>query len=244
MHKNIKHHLLVISLSVLALASAQAKPVATNLAPSAELKYSIDAKQSFLSLSGIATVNWQVDSGKSYQIKSETKVSMLGTIIKNTSSGRIDEHGIAPEKFIEKRLGKDQTTTTFDRQKNSISFSQSDTRYYIKGGEQDRSSATWQLVAQARAAGDEFKVGSEWKMQVAYVRDADPWTFKVIGKESVTTPLGTYEAIHVLRAPPPDAKDQSLDLWLAPALEWYPVRLRFNDADGNFIDQKLESVKK
>jgi hypothetical protein len=53
----------------------------------------------------------------------------------------------------------------------------------LKGGEQDRTSATWQLIAYARAAGDKFKPGSEWKMFVAGRRDAEPWSFKVLATE-------------------------------------------------------------
>jgi hypothetical protein len=39
-------------------------------------------------------------------------------------------------------------------------------------------------------------------------------------------------------------KGQQVDLWLAPSLDWYPVRVRFNDPDGDFVDQTLEKVVK
>jgi hypothetical protein len=39
-------------------------------------------------------------------------------------------------------------------------------------------------------------------------------------------------------------KGQQVDLWLAPSLDWYPVRVRFNDNDGDFVDQTLEKVVK
>ena len=102
----------------------------------------------------------------------------------------------------------------------------------------------WQLLAQARAAGDKFKPGSEWKMFVAGRRDAEVWTFKVIANEKITTPMGEQNTVHISKSPPPDSRDQSLDIWLSPDLEWYPVRLKFSDANGEFIDQMLESVKK
>ena len=42
----------------------------------------------------------------------------------------------------------------------------------------------------------------------------------------------------------PALLSQQVDLWLAPSLDWYPVRVRFNDNDGDFVDQTLEKVVK
>jgi hypothetical protein len=33
-------------------------------------------------------------------------------------------------------------------------------------------------------------------------------------------------------------------LWLAPSRDWYPVRLRFTDADGDYVDQVITDIKK
>ena len=81
-------------------------------------------------------------------------------------------------------------------------------------------------------------------MFVAGRRDAEVWTFKVIGSEKISTAMGEQNTIHISKAPPPDSRDQTLDIWLAPDLEWYPIRLKFSDANGEFIDQMLESIKK
>jgi len=43
---------------------------------------------------------------------------------------------------------------------------------------------------------------------------------------------------------PPDSKEQTLDLWLAPGLEWYPVKLRFSDGDRDYVEQTLEKITK
>jgi hypothetical protein len=68
----------------------------------------------------------------------------------------------------------------------------------------------------------------------------------VVGREKVQAgpAFGEVDAIHVMRAPPPDSKDQSLDLWLAPGLEWYPVKLRFTDTDRDYVEQTLEKITK
>ncbi|MFZ6766760.1 DUF3108 domain-containing protein [Undibacterium sp. Di26W] len=216
---------------------------AYKLPPPAELQYSIKARQSGLSLSGSASVKWQYADQK-YSIQTETRAMLVGKILDASSQGAIDDYGLAPDKFVEKRFGKPATTTSFERDSKTLRFTASGETYNLKGGEQDRTSASWQLISIARAAGDNFKAGTEWKMFVAGRRDADPWTFKVIGPATIKTPMGELAVIHVSKAPPPDSKDQQLELWLAPGMEWYPVRLKFSDADGDFVDQVLESVKK
>ena len=212
-----------------------------DLPPSADLAYTIKARQSGFSLSGEATINWRAGEGK-YSIVGETRAAMLGKVMENRSEGTIDGYGIAPAQFVEKRFRKDPTTTTFDRAGKTISFTEGKLTYAIKGGEQDRASAPWQLVAAARGAPDKFTPGSEWVFFTAGRRDAEPWTFKVVNREKVRTGLGEVDAVHLVKAPPPDSKDQQLDIWLAPEHEWYPVRIRFADNDGDFVDQTLASV--
>ncbi len=176
----------VLTLGILTQAHASnsviASKTAFQLPPAAELQYSIKAKQSGISLGGSASVKWLVNN-HNYQILTETRAMLFGKILDASSVGNIDDFGLAPDKFIEKRFGKPATTTGFNRDSKTISFTASAETYVIKGGEQDRTSATWQLVAQARAAGEKFKPGSEWKMFVAGRRDAEEWTFKVVASE-------------------------------------------------------------
>lgn len=216
-------------------------------APSAQLHYTIKAKQKGIPVSGDALVKWQISSfndTQSYSVITETRVVLFGKILDASSFGHIDADGLAPNKFVEKRFGKAESTTRFDHSTKTIRFTESTQTYSIKGGEQDRTSATWQLVTLARAAPDKFVIGSEWKMFVAGRRDAEEWSFKVAGTETVATPLGEFSAVHFIKAPPPDSKDQQLEIWLAPKLEWYPVRLKFSDADGDHVDQILDSIRK
>lgn len=212
-----------------------------NVPPSAELSYSIKARESGIQLEGNAQVRWTA-SAKQFAVTSEARAMLLGKILDSKSEGAIDAHGLAPASFTEKRFRKEATTTTFDRGTHTIRFSSSGQTYPIKGGEQDRNSAIWQLIAVARAAGAKFKPGSEWTFFVAGQRDADPWTFKVLGQEKIRTPLGELDTLHVEKAPPPDSKEQRVDIWLAPKQEWYPVRLRYSEPDGDFIEQTLEQI--
>jgi len=214
-----------------------------SMPPSADLSYLITAKQHGLTLNGTANVQWRAGDGK-YSIVTESRAAMLGKILESRSEGAIDDFGLAPLTFTEKRFRKEAYTVSFKRDAKSISFSMGDVTYPIKGGEQDRASAQWQLAAQARATPDKFKPGSEWQYFVAGRRDAEPWSFTVANTEAVKIGGGEVQAVHVIKAPSADKEGQQVELWLAPSLDWYPVRVRFNDADGDFVDQTLEKVVK
>jgi hypothetical protein len=252
MHRSI--YLATISFTLLAgalstnsvAADPAARPAAKqkcNLPPSADLQYSVKAKQSGLVIDGNTTMQWS-NANKKYSIVTETRAMLVGKILDEKSEGTVDEYGLAPATFTEKRFHKNATTASFNRQAGTISFSDSAQTYPIKGGEQDRVSAMWQLIAVARGAAGKFKPGSSWNFFVAGQRDADPWSFKVVKQEKIATPLGEFAALHIIKMPPPGSKGQQMDIWLAPALEWYPLRLRLTEADGDFIEQTLEKIEK
>jgi hypothetical protein len=213
------------------------------LAPAADLSYTIKARQKGFSISGDATVSWRAADGR-YVLLTNSRAMLLGSMLSNRSEGQIDGFGIAPAVFHEKRFRKEPTVTSFDREGKTIGFSESKLHYPILGGEQDRSSVVWQLVALVRAAPDKAVAGSEWTFFVAGRRDAEPWTFKVLKQETLRTALGEIGTLHLVKLPPPDSQDQQIDLWLAPAHEWYPVRLRFEDAEGDFVEQTIDKIGK
>ncbi|MCC2957737.1 DUF3108 domain-containing protein [Massilia sp. IC2-477] len=231
----------------LGAASAQEAPAAVKraieLPPSADLNYELQARQRGFGLKGEAIVSWRAGDGK-YSVSAVSKVPVLGTITDDRSHGTVDAYGLAPAEFVEKRMRKDPTTASFDRDAKALSFSESKQVYPLKGGEQDRVSITWQLATVARGAGDRFKAGSEWPFFVAGRRDAETWVFKVVKREKVRTGLGEVDAVLVARQPLSDKKDQTLEVWLAPQHEWYPVKLRYTDGDKEQIEQTLNTVTK
>jgi hypothetical protein len=214
-----------------------------DLPPSADLSYKIDARKKGISLGGDALVSWRAGNG-SYAINSVARASFLGKILDNRTEGAIDAFGLAPTQFHEKRFRKDATTATFDRAAKSITFNDGKLSYPLLGGEQDRASVQWQLAAIARAAPDKFVPGSEWKFFVAGRRDAEVWTFKVLARENINTGMGPMAALHLVKVPAPDSSAQHIDLWLAPGHEWYPVKLRFSEEDGEFVQQTVDKITK
>ncbi len=212
-----------------------------DLPPSAELHYAIKAKESGLTLSGEGRIWWKTDS-KTYSAEMETRAMIVGKIHQSKSEGLIDTYGLAPLQFSEKRFRKPENSVVFDRSQNQIRFSLSEQTYLLQGGEQDRTSAIFQLVAIARGNPDRFTENSRWAFFVAGRRDGEPWIFNVGKQETLRTPMGNVDAIHVSKEAPPDAPDRKVDVWLAPSLQWYPVRIRFSDSGTEYIEQTLQSI--
>ncbi|WP_293777970.1 DUF3108 domain-containing protein [uncultured Oxalicibacterium sp.] len=222
-------------------AIAQTAKGAANPPPSADLDYAINAVQKGLSLSGNAGVQWRAGDGR-YSIANETRASIVGKILDARSEGRVDAQGLAPEKSIEKRFRKEATTTTFDRESKTIRFDASDATYPIKGGEQDRNSIVWQLATIARTTPAKFKTGSTISAFVAGQKNAEAWSFKVGKAETLKTGMGDISAVKVSKSAGNGDKDQKIDLWLAPSKNWYPVRIRFAEPDGDFIEQTITRI--
>lgn len=233
---------LLLAAQSTALAQGPSKSAASRKLtppPSADLDYSIKAKQKGLSLGGSALVHWQTD-GRHYSVTTETRASLLGKILEAKSEGSIDRFGLAPDSATEKRFHKEQTATTFDRQNGRITFSASDASYPIKGGEQDRNSVTWQLATLAHSG--QLKSGGTVRLFVAGQKDADPWTFKIGKQEKISTPIGALNTLQISKVVQNADKDQKIELWLAPTREWYPVRIRFTEPDGDFIEQTIAKI--
>lgn len=240
-------HLSAFAFSFALLQGAFAQPAPArykvNLPPSAELAYTINAKQRGIAVDGDATVRW-THGGNKFTITSEARAMIIGKILDSRSEGSVDAHGLVPQSFTEKRFRKGTVTTSFDRDARLIRFSKSQETHPIMGGEQDRISAIWQLVSIARGAQARIKPGVEWRFVVAGQSDAESWTFKVVKQEKIATQAGEMNTVHISRAARPGSRDQQLDIWLAPSMEWYPVRLRFSDDNGDFIEQTIKKVSR
>ena len=225
---------------IAAFAQTTAK-AALNPPPSANLDYTINANQKGLPLNGSAVLHWTNNKDK-YAISTETRAMLLGKILEAKSEGAIDASGLAPATSTEKRYRKDATTTTFNRETRSITFSASEATYPIKGGEQDRNSVVWQLATIARSLPAKFKQGASIPMVVAGQKDADPWTFKVGKTETVKTPFGDLKAVKVNKVIKDGSKEQKIDIWFASSKEWYPVKIRFTEPSGDFIEQTISKI--
>lgn len=212
--------------------------------PSADLEYDVHAFFDNLDWHGTSTQTWKTGDNR-YSVDGEVYVRMFAkiTFLTYSSQGDLNEFGVSPEIYTEKKRNRPATNTHFNRERNLVSFSSSTTTYPRVGGEQDRASIVWQLAAIGRGDAAKFTPGAVIDMFVAGVRDGEVWRMQIVGKEDIRLSDGTHQAWHVVRQPRPGSYDQRLDIWLTPDKQWYPARLRFTETNGDYLEMSLSNLK-
>jgi len=156
------------------------------------------------------------------------------SVLEWISRGGFDDAGFAPLRFTEQRLRRAPTAANFQREAGKISYSANSDEVPLPPGAQDRLSWMLQLAAIAHARPEKLTPGQRITMFVTGVRaDAEPWSFSVVGPETVRIPLGSVDTVHLLREPR-FAHDTRADVWLDPSRHHLPVRARLsNSEDGS-----------
>ncbi len=212
-----------------------------SLPPPVDLSFDVVAVRKGSSTSGHGSMHWRHD-GQRYQLTVEMGV-LFFTLLTYRSEGDVGKIGVIPELYAEKRVGRSETNTHFHRQRQQISFSASTVIAPARGGEQDRGSWIWQLASLGRGDPDKFEPGLAFEMTVAGTKAVDTWRIYVNGRENVVLPEGSVSAWRLSVIPGSESFEKQFDLWLAPDRQWYPVRLRHEDKNGNSIDLQLTKIQ-
>lgn len=191
-------------------------------------------------IEGKGTITWSHD-GHRYVLNTEVSV-LLFTLLKYRSDGELGKLGVAPLLYAEKRIGRSETNTHFQRDAKVISFSASTATVPVSGGEQDRGSWVWQLASLGRGDPDKFEAGLLLEMAVAGNKTVDTWRIYVNERENVALPGGEVSAWRLSVIPGATSFDKQVDVWLAPDREWYPVRMSHQDKNGNRIELLLTKI--
>ena len=209
--------------------------------PSAELNYDVTALKDGKTIYGSGKIGWR-NQGDRYLIDG-VAIMLFVSVLSFTSGGSLGDTGLAPLLYSEKRFRKSATNTHFQREQNVISFSASTASYPRSGEEQDRASIIWQLAAMGRGNPDQFNRTPVLDITVAGVRDAEPWHIQVVGSEQIRVGGADLSTLHLQRLPRPGSYDTQVDIWLAPSREWYPVRLRQTERNGDYLDMSMSTIK-
>lgn len=224
-------------------AAGPSSPTSGNIAGTQSLRIPGSVKLSFAAtgqrgaspMQGVfGTLTWLQD-GSRYDAQLNLKL-LFTTILSQHSTGRIGPSGIEPERYSESRKG--EVAAHFVRDQGQILFSNNAPSVPLMAGAQDRLSVVMQLGGLLAGDPARYPAGSQITVQTAGTREAGTWVFNIEGEEKVTVQAGEYTVRKLTRSPRKQF-DVKLEVWLAPALGYLPVRMKQTQPNGDFADMEL-----
>ena len=170
---------------------------------------------------GLAEVSQRLEhDGRSYRLSETWKgkgVLALRGEAARSSQGAVAADGLRPQKFEDKRPGRDTLHAEFDSSAKTPTLQR-----------QDQLSFMWTL---AFAPPRDLVSAS-----VADGKRVTSYTYKVAGRERVKTPAGEFDALKLVKRKE-NPEDKATEIWLAAERNYIPVRILIVEKDGTKLDQ-------
>ena len=204
--------------------------------PPTRLLYNLEGQARNLQYQARGEVLWRHD-GREYNLRLTVSAFLIGSR-SQMSEGDITPQGLAPRRYADKWRG--EQAAHFNRDTGRITFSVNTPDAVLLPGAQDRLSLFIQIPALMAADPKRMEAGNRFTLQTVSTREAEPWIITADGEERLNLPIGDMMAFKFSRAPRRQY-DSRLELWLAPELNYLPVRIRVTPANGDFVDQRLRA---
>jgi hypothetical protein len=98
-----------------------------------------------------------------------------------------------------------------------------------------------QLASLLAANPSAYPAASQITVPTATVREVGNWVFQVEGLQLLDLPGGPRQTLKLSRLARGD-HDSSMQVWLAPDMQYLPVRLRNEWPNGDYLDQLWRST--
>lgn len=222
------------------LASTPASaPRGPMLPPSVRLLYDIKGEIKRIPLSANGELSWRQD-GKTYDARLEISIFLLGSRIQ-TSKGLVTAQGLEPVRFGDKV--RSEVAAHFERGKGKVTYSANTPDEVLQPGAQDQLSIFFQLAGLLAANPERYGPGSSLSFQAVGPRSSETWVFKVAAPDMVALPGGRVRAIRLSKDPVSEY-DSRAELWLAPDMDYLPVRIRLTQGNGDVVDQLWRATER
>jgi hypothetical protein len=206
---------------------------------STRLKYDVNGEVKGFRYFVNGELLWLHD-GATYDARLEISHFLLGSRVQ-TSKGKIGPDGLEPTRFGDKV--RSEVAAHFERSKNKVSFSANTPDAPLLPGAQDQLSVFIQLAAMMGGDADRFTKGASVSFQAVGPRSSETWNFLVGASELLKLPGGDVKAVKFTREPVAEF-DPKVEVWLAPEMDYIPVRIRLSQSNGDFVEQQWSSTQK
>lgn len=194
---------------------------------------------------GQAQVEWLRQDAR-YQVHLDVSVgpSFAPLITRRMSSqGRLTPDGIAPERYDE-----ETRVLVGSPRRASVFFLPSEVqlangrREAAPRGAQDAASQFVQLTWLFLTGREPLYVGRQVSFPLVLPRRPYDWIYEVMGEEALATPMGSIATWRLQPRVTASGGDLTADVWLAPQLQFLPVRLVIRQDADTYIDLTLKSA--
>ncbi len=228
-----------------AVAAAVTDAAAFEWPPSTRLSYRLTGHYRG-PVEGQAQVEW-LRSGTRYQVFMDLSIgpSFAPLMSRRVSShGEVTAQGLHPQRY-------DEETKVVLAAPRRLAIHMDDSSVLLPNGSrrprppglQDSASQfvqlTWLFTTQPAL----LQAGLSITLPLALPRQVEPWIYDVVGPETLFTPAGPVEAVHVKpRRVARPGVDMTAEIWVAPSLQYLPVRILIRQDAETWIDLNIERL--
>ena len=218
--------------------SKPAPVLARRLPQKGEIIYALYLGTNYFNV-GRTLQTWTIKDDR-YRLTSKSETTGLVALFSRqhldyVSTGRLTASGLRPDFFGTERLRSGKTEAAaakFDWNAQTMTYGEPPRSVELPANAQDLVSFMYQLGLLPLAPGRiELPITNGWKLE--------RYELEIGIEEQLQTPFGTLRAVPVKQLRRPG--QESIELWLAPAHRWLPVRIRFFDREGEPSGEQLVS---
>lgn len=192
---------------------------------------------------GQASVEWLRTGGR-YQVLLEISVgpSFAPLLTRRLSSdGELTAEGLRPRRYDE------ETKVALRAPRRQTIFFE-DEFVRLPGGKvlplppgvQDTASQFVQLTWMFTTRPELLEPGRSVELPLALPRYLDRWLYEVLERETLDTPVGPIETVHVKpRREPRPGVELTAEVWVAPSLQYLPVRIVIRQDAETWVDLRV-----
>jgi hypothetical protein len=189
---------------------------------------------------GTARVQW-IRSGTHYQVHLDVSIALVASV-RLTSDGTLTDAGLKPRAYVQ------ESKLVFgEPRRRSLSF-EDDHIVMVDGSHKPQLPGVQDAVSQLVQLGWIFamqpellQAGRSVEVPLALGRRVDPWRYDVLAPDDIDTPMGVIKAWPVRPSQADGGGNPALRIesWIAPSLQYLPVRIHVDIDNGAHMDLKL-----